>query len=74
MEFPLIIVALAVAVEDPRDGCVPPIHDAHAPLDAGGAPQAEITAAIVFAQAQMGEVGGAGIYLGGLAGAAQLPQ
>ena len=49
-----------------------PIHDPHAVLDAGGAPEAQVALLAVLAQAQVGEVGRERIHLGARARPPQL--
>src|SRR5439155_22315921 len=71
-ELLLVLVALLVAVEDLRHRSMSPIHDPHAVLDAGGAPEAEVAFLTLLAQAQMGEVGRERIDFGTRARAPQL--
>ena len=71
-ELLLVLVALLVAVEDLRHRSVSPVHDPHAVLDAGGAPEAEIALLAVLAQAQVREVGRERVHFGAGARAPQL--
>ena len=57
----LVVLALLVAVVEPRDRRVPPVDDAHAVLEAGRLAEAEVALAPVLAQAQVGEVRRGGV-------------
>ena len=52
----LVLLALLVAVVELRDRRVAPVDDAHAVLEAGGAPETEVALAAVLAQPQVREV------------------
>ena len=59
----LVLVALPVAVEDPRNGGVAPVDDRDAALDERALAETEIPLAAVFAQAQVPEVGAVEAHL-----------